>query len=704
VRSANPLSAKLAAALAVFFFIHPIIVSPQEPSDTIRITTQLVQTDVLVLNKNGEFVDGLKPEQFALRVNDRTRTLSSFDRVSVGSASEEEKLAAARGHKPVADSAKPDRGRTILFYLDDYHLSTNSITRTREMLKTFVDKQMALDDEVALVTATGQLGFLEQFAAEPAVILRAIDKLAHRSFSSSDAERTPMSESEAAAIAGDDRRVVDYFVDQLLREMGQRPRGISTPLSKTRTDAETVVKSRARSIIDQSTSLSVATLSGLEKLVRLTSPMPWRKTLFFVSDGFMIHNPTNPGLDLRRITSAAAQSATVIYSVDAQGLITGVQEASRKTAFNYGRTSGANSNAISAAQQPLHSLAEDSAGKAILNTNEPGKDLERALGESANYYLLSWRPDEKDINHGFQSIEINIVGRPDLVVRVRHGYLLFPSAPEKTAAKKNSGKKKNDDPERPLVTALRGLAPNLDLPVSLSVGYTDIVEKTLLVTATVEVPLEALTAGAQTESRELDLIGVSIDERGRSVETFEQSLTVKASEIQASKSSRVLYNHQIKLPPGLHQIRVAVQERGSNRIGTAMEWIEVPDWRDKPFSLSSLFVGEVDSNAMQTGKLSVNASHRFRSGSTLGFFVVIYNPYNSANSDVALQVQVFRDDQPVITKPLVKVPPNGQPSAIPYGEDLVLADLPAGRYVLQITAIDRIAKKSTLQRARFVVY
>ena len=40
---------------------------------------------------------------------------------------------------------------------------------------------------------------------------------------------------------------------------------------------------------------------------------------------------------------------------------------------------------------------------------------------------------------------------------------------------------------------------------------------------------------------------------------------------------------------------------------------------------------------------------------------------------------------------------------LPYGEDLSLGELPAGRYVLQVTAIDRSAKSSATRRASFIV-
>jgi hypothetical protein len=74
--------------------------------------------------------------------------------------------------------------------------------------------------------------------------------------------------------------------------------------------------------------------------------------------------------------------------------------------------------------------------------------------------------------------------------------------------------------------------------------------------------------------------------------------------------------------------------------------------------------------------------------------------------DVAIQVTVMREDQPVMTRPLVKVGTSGLPDMlrIPYGEDFDLGSLPAGRYVLRIDAIDRVAKKTATQQTRFTIH
>ena len=54
--------------------------------DVIRINTDVVQTDVVVLDRAGRFVEGLQREQFELRVDSRPQTISFFDLIISGSA------------------------------------------------------------------------------------------------------------------------------------------------------------------------------------------------------------------------------------------------------------------------------------------------------------------------------------------------------------------------------------------------------------------------------------------------------------------------------------------------------------------------------------------------------------------------------------------------------------------------------------------
>src|SRR5215204_4442639 len=142
----------LKSLLAVAVLLWPSAASAQRPDEeVVRVRTELVQTDVTVVDKRGRPVEGLTREQFELRVDGRPVELSFFDGVAAGSSEEEAKLSAARGARdggasklrttttPRADS----RGRLIFFcFVDDAHLAPDSLSRVRTSRLRFVDEQM----------------------------------------------------------------------------------------------------------------------------------------------------------------------------------------------------------------------------------------------------------------------------------------------------------------------------------------------------------------------------------------------------------------------------------------------------------------------------------------------------------------------------------------------------------------------------------
>src|SRR6185436_3772863 len=158
----------------------------------------------------------------------------------------------------------------------------------------------------------------------------------------------------------------------------------------------------------------------------------------------------------------------------------------------------------------------------------------------------------------------------------------------------------------------------------------------------------------------------------------------------------------------------ALDLKGGTR-GSANEWITIPDLQSKQLSMSSLILGErtaaedltsstpIDTGAL--GQVSVNLDHRFARTSYLRFVAYIYNAIPSgaapqsgagpgpgmltsgstkpAALDLATQVQIFRDNEPVITTPLRKLTPNGADlRRIPYSAEVKLDQLRPGSYVL----------------------
>lgn len=712
--------------LLVLLSSTPILLA-QEPAaqkdDVVRVFTELVQTDVMVFDKSGRFVNDLRPEDFELRIDGKPRPIEFFERIMAGSANEETQLAAARGERRSAGMAAPvplDRGRTVFFYLDDMHLDLSATQLARRMVSQYIDREMGQNDEAAITSTSGQLGFLQQLTDNKTVLKKALERLQPRATTVRDLQRPPMSEYQAFLIGRFDLDVTSYFADALLRE---------TP-GLTRESAEQIVRQRAQTIIAQSANITRATLIGLESLIKSSSELPGRKLVFFISGGFFIDERNSDSyIRLQRVTSAAARSGVVIYAMDARGLVGSLTDATTESAFDIsGRLDRANQGELLASQDGLNSLAEDTGGRAVFNTNalEPG--LKRALSETSTYYLLAWKPDPSSRSDRFRKIEVKLVRKSNLTVRVRRGF--YDTEPPIDETKKPSPTAKPQTPEATLASVIKATFPNPTLPVSLSLAHVNMPQGELL-SISLLVPGEFLTFQPDTGTNQrkalVQVSGTLHNARGEVGTDFSEKLTVTTAapgspeKETSSRNMDVGYRFPIMVKPGLYQARVGVLDLVSGKAGSAHAWIDVPDLSTKQLTMSSLLVGERErkngpssspastdpSGTDNARQVDVSVSRRFRRDSFLRFLVFIYNAAVSAEktSDLAIQVQIVRDAQPVMTTPLRKASMEGVTdfARLPYAAEVPLDNLPIGHYVLIVTAVDRISKQSTSQQTKFQI-
>jgi hypothetical protein len=199
---------------------------------------------------------------------------------------------------------------------------------------------------------------------------------------------------------------------------------------------------------------------------------------------------------------------------------------------------------------------------------------------------------------------------------------------------------------------------------------------------------------------------------------FIERIVTTAPDLEQAKNYRhdITFTYPAKLPPGLYQVRVAARDDKSGRIGSAHAWIEIPDLTKKKLTMSTLLLGERTPTMMTSvsnpegfNPVALSASHRFKRDSTLRFLIFAYNTVPSPadqKPDVAVQVQVVRDDQPVITTALRKISTDGalDLARLPYAAEIPLRELLPGRYLLQVSLIDRVTKQSTRRQTHFDVY
>lgn len=687
--------------------------APQRPTDgqddVIRITSELVQTDVTVFDKQGRFVEDLKPEQFELKVDGQLVPVSFFELVKAGGPEEEAQLAAARRGEAVRakseGTAAPDataRGRSLLFFVDDLHLDADSLGRTRRMLTDAVEKEMAANDRALVTAASGQLG-AQQLTNDKDALKATVGRIALRPGVRRDLGQPPMSEAQAVQVNRGDRSLIDYYVEQILK----------FEPSTSREVAEERVKGRADKIVEQSSAVATATLGSLESFLRDVSHIPGRKLVFFVSDGFVVENERSLAFPrMRRATDEATRAGVVIYALNARGLVTGTPDASESAPAD-GRVSRAVYGAQTLAQDVLYTLAADTGGRALVNTNDLNAGVRRALEETSKYYLIAWRPPKEGAaGGGLKRIEISVAGRPDLKVRTRRD----PGASVSSALAAVAPTPDTVSPAEELSSALRSPSPRRGLPASLVVIYRDAGGAGFAATASMQIPSASLSfkdeGGARAAT--VDVAGVVLDEQGKEVTSFERRVSVNADSNALDPTHKLLfYNHELSLAPGRYQIRMGARDAQTGQLGSATSSFEIPDVSKGRLALSSLMLVEqmyADQEEAAGGKPGVQkgVTQRFARAAHLRFLTYVYNAARAAANDNApdldVKVQVLQGNRAVANPDVREIAVDEEGAKrYPFAAEIPLEGLPPGEYALQVTVTDKATGMSATQQAKFVI-
>ncbi len=172
------------------------------------------------------------------------------------------------------------------------------------------------------------------------------------------------------------------------------------------------------------------TLSALESLMNhLGALREGRKSVVLVSEGFML--PVEDMEDLRRVYDAANRNNAAIYVLDPRGLSMASNTWTMDT---------------------LRVLADNTDGRAIVNSNDLEVGLRQVIRDLSAYYLIGYASDRPASDGKFHEIKVR-VKRPGVQVRARKGYWT-PTAEE--AAKALEPPKPGPPPE--VTSALASLA------------------------------------------------------------------------------------------------------------------------------------------------------------------------------------------------------------------------------------------------------
>lgn len=700
------------AAAAVGQKQKPAVPDTNLPDDVIRVSTRLVQTGVTVTDKKGRTVNNLIRDDFEILVDGKPQPISLFEVIKTTSLPTTlPTKSTAPGTSTTVPAGEATAGRSVIFFIDDLHLAPDSVVRTQKMIEYYLEQQMGPDDQVLIASTSGQIGFLQQFTDSKEALQAAAARLKYRLTTARDTDRPPMSEYQALSIERGDEQLLTHFMSFVWREQFAGLRKSNPAVAKDQ--AQRVVHTRACRILSQSDYIARATLTTLESLTRSVMQLPGRKLVVMVSDGFLLSNQSSEVSDrLRDITDAALRADTVIYSMQGSGLGTGFPDAANSDVLDEnGDTGRAPLGEDFALQAPLYQLAGETGGRALFNTNDLNAAIARALDETAQYYLLAWRPDEDLVGERkFHRIKVVLKAHPELSARVNRGFFS-----ESTAASAAAGKIPETDssPQEQLRATIAKVYHPSSLRTNLSVTYMESPAGPKL-TILMQLPLDE-NEGADQKEKAADIVGVVLDDTGKAAGSFGEHLTAANTIGSESAGQRrsITYLNQVIVKPGLYEVRVAARDSTTGRIGRATRWIEVPDVASGKLSLSSLVFGERDGGATGTSDLAklpraqLKVDNHFSRNSRLRVLTYLYNAstLGGPTPRIDVELQLLRQNRVLVSSAprRLEMATREDFHEFPFAEELSLAQLVSGRYVLRVIATDRLSKKSVTREAGFQV-
>jgi len=671
-----------------------------ESDDVVRITTNLVQVDAVVTDKNGKIVTDLKPEEVEILEDGRSQKITHFSYYVAQSSSNE-----VKANTPVDKNAPPapltptilrpeDVRRTIALVVDDLGLSFESINPVRRALKKFVDEQMQTGDLVAIIRTSGGMGALQQFTSDKRQLYAAIERVKY--YASGRAGVSAFAAIEPQ-LNGDPGPGMDAANEPDIDKANE-------DLNQFREDI-----------------FSVGTLGAVTYVVRGLSELPGRKSILLISDGFRIFSHDDPTRNFRtlqklqRLIDEAGRASVVIYTMNA----TGLQYLGPTAADNFGdrdpsqvaEALSQRSTAAFETQEGLEYLARETGGIPIKNTNDLGRGIQRVLEDQKGYYLIGYRPTDSTFyarmgRRPFHHLTLKVKRPGKFNVRMRHGFygVTDEERPQpRTVAQKMV---------RALVSPFGSTGVHLQLTSLFAVDpKLGSIMRSLL-----QIDARDLTFTTQPDGSHqsvFDLLALTFGDNGAPIDQIGRTYTVTLTEAEYKRVMREGLIYYVTVPlkkGGAYQLRISLRDPTTEQIGSVSQFIDAPDIKKKRLALSGIVlradprsskptVAAARDEGVQEGNPETSPAVRhFKQGMLMTYAYYIYNAQvDRANTpQLVVQARIFRDGKQVFAGSETPYVPSKEANLTRLdvvGGILLGADLTPGEYVLQMVVTDQLANK-----------
>ena len=673
--------------------------APSLPKDLYKFetTTQLVVVNVSVKDRNGNPIEGLKASDFIVLEDGKPQQIRVFEYQRLEDAglpaaglsrrapeNAPVKTAPANQIAPARrEEIKYKDRRLLVLFFDQAGMPVADQMRAQQAAVQFLQTRITQSDLVAVMAYSTDLRVLQDFTDDRDLLMKAIKGLTLGETGMENGATGDDSEADTGAAYTQDEAEFNIF----------------------NTDRK---------------------LAALETAAKMLSSLPEKKALVYFASG-MSRTGIDNQAQLRATVNAAIRSNVAFYPVDARGLVASApmgdatQGSPGGQAMYSGNSQRAARDNFQAQQETLYTLASDTGGKALLDTNDLTLGITQAQKDITSYYILGYYSTNPSLDGRYRRIKVQIKGNLTAKLDYRSGYF----------ASKEFRQFDASDRERQLQEALMLGDPVTDLSLALEVNYFRLGRDRYFVPVSVKIPgsdIELARKGG-AESTRLDFIGQVRDAKGVLQGTVRDEITVKLKgETAGQLSTRNLqYDTGFTLPPGSYTLKFLARENETGKMGTFETRFAIPDLtaEQRRLPISSVVLSYqrekldqalasaeknkklIAANPLVQGgeKLIPSVTKVFRKNQEMYVYLEAYQPAAATTQLMVANVSFFRGKTKAFeTAPLqITEGLNPKSKAVPLKFSVPLEKLQPGRYTCQVSVVNPAVQRFAVWRSPVVL-
>jgi len=470
-------------------------------------------------------------------------------------------------------------------------------------------------------------------------------------------------------------------------------------------------------------------LAALENAARMLGVLAEKKALIYFASGVDKTGAENEA-QLRATINSAIRNNVSFWPIDTRGLVASAPlgDATKASPGGTGMMGGTSARAaqgrFQSQQETLFTLAEDTGGKALLDSNDLAMGIQQAQKAEASYYIIGYYSSNDKADGKFRTIKIN--ASPTLSARLgrkldyRPGYFANKQFQKFTAS----------DKERQLEEALMLGDPMTDLTVALEVDYFRRARDRYYVPVTVKIPGSEfeLAKHGGAESTNIDWIGEVKNAKGQVESNVrdESEVKLKGETVSQLAKRNVAYTTGFTLAPGAYTLKMLARENTTGKMGTFQTKFTVPDLttEQKRLPISAVVLSNErqelsaavfnaqrdrriltnDPLVQESRRLIPSVTRVFRRDSEMYVYLEAYEPAAQTTQPLVASVGFYRGKTKAFeTAPLEVADGLTSAKAVPLKFSVPLAKLQPGKYECQVSVFDPSAQKFNFWRAPVVV-